>query len=474
MIHSLQVSTSDSGPDPLGDAARESLRHSESRYRRLFETAQDGILILNADTAQIDDANPYLVNMLGYSHSDLLGKKLWEVGAFLDIAESKENFFALQKAGYIRYDNLPLRTINGDIIEVEFVSNCYVCDGVQVIQCDIRDITNHKVAERALISAEAKFRGLVEQVIAGIFIIQDGVVVYVNSRGAEIVGHGTADELIGTDLFRWVSEADRDHVSESMRQLTDGVTMSIAFSFAALRLDGATVEVCANAAYATHNGHPAVIGMFIDISEKRRAAREIQRYIAQLKTALASTVEVATIISEMRDPYTAGHERRVAEIAVAIGGELGLDSGRLEGLQVAGHLHDIGKMTVPAEILTRPGKLRVTEFQLIQEHAQAGYDVLKGVEFPWPVAQVALQHHERLDGTGYPLGIRGKAILLESRIIAVADVVEAMFSHRPYRAGLGLDKALAEIERGRGTAFDADVVDACLRLFREKGYRLPS
>lgn len=173
-----------------------------------------------------------------------------------------------------------------------------------------------------------------------------------------------------------------------------------------------------------------------------------------------------------RDPHTAGHERRVAGLAVAIGAELGFGAPRQEGLRVAGHLHDIGKITIPAEILSKPGKLRAIELQLIQGHPQASYDVLKGVEWPWPVAQVALQHHERMDGSGYPQGLKGEAILLEARIMTVADVVEAMSSHRPYRPGLGIDKALAEIERGRGTAYDTDIADACLRLFREKFYQL--
>ena len=164
-----------------------------------------------------------------------------------------------------------------------------------------------------------------------------------------------------------------------------------------------------------------------------------------------STVQVATTLSEMRDPYTAGHERRVA-----------------------GHLHDIGKISIPTEILAKPGKLSSAEFTLIKGHAQAGYDVLKDVEFPWPVAQVALQHHERMDGSGYPQGLKGEAILLESRIMAVADVIEAMSSHRPYRPGLGIAAALSEIERGRGTLYDANVADACLRLFREKGYTIPA
>jgi HD-GYP domain-containing protein (c-di-GMP phosphodiesterase class II) len=185
------------------------------------------------------------------------------------------------------------------------------------------------------------------------------------------------------------------------------------------------------------------------------------------------TVDVTMSMIALRDPYTAGHEQRVAEIAVAIGAELGFDARRQEGLRVAGHLHDVGKITIPAEILSKPGKLSAIEFQLIQGHAQSGYDVLKSVKFPWPVAEVALQHHERIDGGGYPQGLKGEAILLEARIMAVADVIEAMSSHRPYRPGLGIDNALGEIERGRGSAYDPIVADACLKLFREKGYAIP-
>ena len=201
---------------------------------------------------------------------------------------------------------------------------------------------------------------------------------------------------------------------------------------------------------------------------------QIQRYIEQLRTAFMGTVEIATTLSEMRDPYTVGNERRVADIAAAIGTELGFGASRQEGLRVAGLLHDIGKIKIPAEILTKPGKLSPIQFQLIQGHAQTGYDVLKDVEFPWPVAEVARQHHERIDGSGYPQGLKGDAILLEARILAVADVLEAMSSHRPYRPGLGVEAALAEIERGSGIVYDATVAAACLKLFREKGYTIPS
>jgi HD-GYP domain-containing protein (c-di-GMP phosphodiesterase class II) len=216
-----------------------------------------------------------------------------------------------------------------------------------------------------------------------------------------------------------------------------------------------------------------ILGLFSDITEKKRVEELNKVYVAKLEAALMQTVEAITALSAMRDPYTAAHERRVAEIAVAIGAELGFDAHRQQGLRVAGFLHDVGKINAPAEILSKPGTLSAAEFALVREHAQAGYDALKKVDFPWPIALVALQHHERIDGSGYPQGLKGDEIALEARIIAVADVVEAMSSHRPYRPALGIEKALAEIERGRGTAFDAEVADACLRLFRKKQRQLP-
>ena len=189
---------------------------------------------------------------------------------------------------------------------------------------------------------------------------------------------------------------------------------------------------------------------------------------------MQSTIEVVSTIGEMRDPYTHGHERRVGEIASAIGAEMGLDADRVEGIRVAGYVHDVGKISVPAEILSKPSRLSKAEFDLVKQHAQQSYEILKGVEFPWPVADAARQHHERLDGSGYPQGLKGNQIILEARILGVADVVEAMSSHRPYRPGLGIERALEEIERNREKLYDLQAADACLRLFREKGYTLPA
>jgi putative nucleotidyltransferase with HDIG domain len=205
-------------------------------------------------------------------------------------------------------------------------------------------------------------------------------------------------------------------------------------------------------------------------AERDRAVERQERYEQRLHASLTGIIAAMAATLEMRDPYTAGHQRRVSDLAAAIAREMGLEEGRIEGLRLAGLVHDLGKISIPAEILVKPSRLSAIEFQLIQGHADAGYHILKDVDFPWPIADIVRQHHERLDGSGYPQGLKDGQMLLESKIMAVADVVEAISSHRPYRPALGVDAGLGEIIRGRGAVYDADGVDACLRLFREKGF----
>jgi len=174
---------------------------------------------------------------------------------------------------------------------------------------------------------------------------------------------------------------------------------------------------------------------------------------------------------EERDPYTAGHQRRTTDLAVAIAKEMGLSKHQIKGIQMAGFIHDIGKISIPAEILSKPGRLNEAEILLIRRHPQVGYDILKKIDFPWPVDLIVLQHHEKMDGSGYPQGLSGKEALVEARILCVADVVETIASHRPYRPGLGLDKALEDITKNRGILFDPHVVDACLALFQNKNFQ---
>jgi HD-GYP domain-containing protein (c-di-GMP phosphodiesterase class II)/phage shock protein PspC (stress-responsive transcriptional regulator) len=209
-----------------------------------------------------------------------------------------------------------------------------------------------------------------------------------------------------------------------------------------------------------------------EIAGHKGAQEDLQKALETLKKAAGVTIQVMVSAVEARDPYTAGHQLRSAELACAIAEEMELSQDKIDGIRMAGAIHDIGKLSIPSELLTKPTKLSNLEFSLIKEHPSSGYEMLKDVESPWPLAQVVYQHHERMDGTGYPRKLKGDEILLEARILAVSDVVEAMASHRPYRPSIGLEAALQEIEKNRGILYDCAVVDACLRLFRQKGYQL--
>jgi len=213
------------------------------------------------------------------------------------------------------------------------------------------------------------------------------------------------------------------------------------------------------------------VAQAIQSSQKKQSQEALQESLEKVKNLLEQTVNVLASTVEMRDPYTAGHQRRVAVLAEAIAREMGLSEHRIEGLRITALIHDIGKIYVPAEILSKPGALTLTEQRLIQTHPQVGHDVLSRVDFPWPVARIVLQHHERWDGSGFPNGLSGEKILLEARILGVADVVEAMSSHRPYRAALGISEALKIVSENSGILFDPQVVKACLTLFYRRDFQ---
>ncbi|MFC1901502.1 HD-GYP domain-containing protein [Chloroflexota bacterium] len=194
---------------------------------------------------------------------------------------------------------------------------------------------------------------------------------------------------------------------------------------------------------------------------------DIKRKHSKLEKAIDGIIHAVSLVVEMRDPYTAGHQRRVAELARAIGRELELSESQALGIHIAGLLHDVGKIAVPTEILSKPGKISRYEFNIIKNHSRIGYEILQRIDFPWPVTKAVLQHHERLNGAGYPEGLSGEDLILEARILAVADVVEAMSSHRPYRPALGLESALREISESSGILYDSEAVAACLRLLKK-------
>lgn len=348
-----------------------------------------------------------------------------------------------------------------------------LADDISFALAALKTEREREIAEQSLLESENRFRSIVEQTISGIYIIDQQLrFIYVNPRFAQIFGYETNDEVSQLSALDVVAPESHETVLTHFKRRFGGEVRSARFDFVGMRRDGTRLTVGAHGTIGTYSGEPVVIGTLQDVTEVRRAEAQLRDYVGRLERTTVSTINIISVIGELRDPYTHGHEGRVGELAAAIGGEMGLDHTKCEGLRIIGHLHDVGKIAIPAEILAKPTKLSAVEYELVKGHARQGYEILKGYEFPWPVAQAVLQHHERLDGSGYPQGLDGHQIMLEARILAVADTVEAMSSHRPYRAGLGLEAALAEIEKGTGMRYDSAVVAACLRLFREKGYQI--
>ena len=503
---------------------RKALQISEGRYRRLFEAAQDGILLLNSESGQIEDANPFLVNLLGYSHDELLGKKIWEIGAFKDTLLNFEAFKELQAKHYIRYEDLPLETKDGRKIAVEFVSNVYDADGISVIHCNIRDITARHLSAVALRATARSLRIVSDSNAARLDakseneLFADYCRIVVESGGYRLVWVGYAgngpDKAVVT-LAHWgfddgysavaeitwadtpsgngpVGRALRDGKVQFVEDIATDPTMAPWREDALLRgyrsciaLPFRTVDfpMACLVAYGDKRGawstderkllQETAADLAFGINALRTSVAKLA-FQESLRVTLEQTIQVLSNTIAERDSYTASHQRRVAAICVGIATEMGIAPGRVHGLHLAAMVHDLGKIGIPAEILSKPGRLSATEYSLIKEHAQIGFDILKDVAFPWPIAKTVLQHHERIDGTGYPQGLKGDEILLEAKVLAVADVIEAMASHRPYRPAMGLDAALDEIKTSRGVKFDADVVDAAVRLFHEKGFQFES
>jgi len=273
------------------------------------------------------------------------------------------------------------------------------------------------------------------------------------------------EEIIGRPVFSLYHQDCMEDAKKSFQSfLKTGVVRNAELQLK--RRNGSTIDVNLNAT-AMRDEKGGILysrSVMSDISERKRN-------IYNLRKSLSGIVRVLASIAEIRDPYTAGHQRRVADLARAIATEMGLPEEQINGLRMAGVVHDLGKLTVPTEILSKPGKINQLEFELIKTHPKVGYEILKDIEFPWPIAQTVLQHHERLNGSGYPAGISGKEIIMEARILAVADVIEAMAFNRPYRSALGMDRALDEIIKGKGVLYDSGVVDACVSRITEKGYK---
>jgi len=322
-------------------------------------------------------------------------------------------------------------------------------------------------AEEALQKSERQYHEIIKTARdAFVSMDADGIITDWNPQAEAIFGWRRA-EILGQPVSETIvpPEYSKKHTQGLKHYLATGKgpILNQSIEINAQHRDGHTFPVELSIVPIQTNGAKRFNAFIRDISARQKARKA-------LKASLVGTIVAISRAVEARDPYTAGHQQRVARLARCIAQEMDMDSERIDGLRMGATIHDIGKIYLPAEILSKPSKLTETEFKLIKTHCQVGYDILKDIEFPWPVANIAYQHHERLDGTGYPQGLKGDEICLEARIVAVADVIEAISSHRPYRPALGIDVALEEIETHRGEWYEPAAVDACLKLIREKEF----
>jgi len=329
-----------------------------------------------------------------------------------------------------------------------------------------------KQVEQQLEEARSHFKTLFNFMADPVVIIdRKGKFLEVTNRLQQITGF-KKEELLGKNFLKTniVTAKSKAILIKNLAKRIMGMKIP-PYQIEVLTKDGKKILAEVNGAKINYRGKPADMVVFRDVTKRKQVQEELQRTLEELRRALGATIQAMALTVETRDAYTAGHQQRVTDLGRAIAKEMKLSKGQIDGIRMAGTIHDIGKIGVPAEILNKPSRLADIEFNLIKIHPLVGYNILKQIEFPWPVAEIVLQHHERMNGSGYPHGLSGEDILLEARVLGVADVVEAMASHRPYRPALGIDKALEEISKNRGTLYDPQVVDACVKLFTQKEFK---
>ncbi|GAB6042828.1 hypothetical protein JCM17961_35050 [Endothiovibrio diazotrophicus] len=437
--------------------AQQALEQSEARFRGIAESVRDAIVMIDEED-RVLEWNPAAERLFGYSAGEALGADLRRliVPERLRQADERPRGFesflstgqgpivgSVQEVMALCKDGSEL-SVELSVAPVEGNSGRH-CVGVA------RDITERRAIQRRLAEGEKRLRHIVTSLGDGVVVLDaNGTALFANPAALALLGR-PEEEVIG-------------------RQTGLPLAIGNGAGIEILRPGGGAVWVEAQVVESRWEEHSAYVMSLHDMSQHVQLERH-RRYANQrLQEALESTIGAIALALEKRDPYTAGHQQRVSTLSVAIATTLGLEPERIEGIRLGAMIHDIGKIYIPSEILNRPGRLDPREFELIKSHPEVGYDIIKGIVFPWPVADMILQHHERLDGSGYPHGLEGEAISLEARILTVADVVEAITSHRPYRPALGIEVAIGEIDAHRGQWFQNDIVDACIALFVEQGF----
>ncbi len=448
----------------LQDITQRRRAEEELKLRsQLLDSASDAIFLHDFE------GNPVFVNemaykSLGYTREELMSMNIRQIDSSQHADAVNAEMRNLVENGSITFETAH-RHKNEALIPVEVNARVIESGGKELILGVVRDITERKKTEEELrLKSE-----LVDNATDAIFLHDlDGNIVFANEAASNSFGY-SREELMSMSIIQ-LGVTERAKTFETVQQKLLEKDTRI-FETTNKCKDGSLIPVEVNARVIESGGRKLILGVIRDITERKQAEEKLKQSYEELKAAMDGTIEAIASMAETRDPYTAGHQRRVAKLASAIAEELNLPKEQIEMIRVAGTLHDIGKVSVPAEILAKPGKLNELEIGMIRMHPQVGREILKTLKLPWPICPIVLQHHERMDGSGYPKGMSGEDISLEARILAVADVVEAMASHRPYRPTVGIDKALEEILKNRGILYDTKVVDACLKLFAEKAFK---
>jgi PAS domain S-box-containing protein len=481
--------------------------------RTALDYSSDCVFMMEGD--RIFQVNEGACRSLGYSRDELIGKGVFDIDPVMTPQRLQNLMAESLRSSRVVFESCH-RAKDGRVFPVEVDVTPFLFDGRHLAMALTRDITDRKKHEDALVRLnralltlsagnEALVRAgseenLLERMCNILVSVGGHRVVWIdltdrpNGRELRPAASATVDEAAhfgrtripcGDSLARAMASGEPElivdiHSDALCTECRDALAAAGCRAGAVLPLIAnhgliGTLSIFAETAESFDKAELELLRELADDLafgiQAQRTHAEQERSVARLQQTMESTILALANTLELRDPYTAGHQRRVAALAKAIAQRLSVDAERAEAIYLAGMIHDIGKIYVPSEVLTRPGRLTPLEYSLVQTHVEAGYGLLQPIEFPWPLAEIIYQHHERLDGSGYPRGIRGDEITLDARIIAVADVVEATSAHRPYRAGLGLEAALEEIEAGKGQLFDPAVVDGCVALFREGSFR---
>lgn len=451
--------------------ANEALRESEEKYRQLVNHAPAGLYEVDFLQRKFVAVNDVMCEYTGYTKEELLSMSPFDI-----LSEESKARFMERISRILAGQKVPetvefnVRTKGGHdlwvLLNTKILYEQGFPKGASVV---VHNVTELKLAEEARQKSEERYRFLVNNANDAIFIAQDGRIKFPNPKTLETLGY-SEDELKEIHYMDLVHPDDHALLSGIRRKMEDGSQPASNLSIRVKNRAGEEIWAQISSVPILWEDHPATLNFVRDITLQKKAEEDLRNTVDRLRKITGATVQAMAQTVEVRDPYTAGHQKRVADLARAIATRMGLPADQIDGIRMAGTIHDIGKISVPAEILSKPGLLTPLEFSLIKTHSQIGYDILKDIEFPWDIASMVLQHHERLDGSGYPQGLTGDQILLEAKILTVADVVEAMASHRPYRPSLGLDIALEEIGSKRGRFYDPDAVDACVALFTENNF----